>query len=352
MSYIQLHSITKRYDSFEAVSRITLEIEKGSFVTLLGPSGCGKTTTLRMIAGLIRPTEGEIFIDGHILSSADTFIPPEERKLGMVFQSYAVWPHMNVFDNVAYPLKKQKKSREEIRQVVTEVLQMVRLGGLEGRMPFELSGGQQQRVALARALAMRPLGLLLDEPLSNLDSKLREEMRFEIKDIQRKMQITIVYVTHDLSEAMTMSDKIVVMEKGKILQTGSPEDIYFAPNSQKVAAFIGRNNFINAVVDMENNEKTLRTDCGIKQEFVGLENFKPEQGVVISVKSEDVDMTPDTKGTFIVKNRAFVGDHTDYELVCGDLVINSSQIGVKRLNIGDHVSVSLKKYTIFSQRNN
>ena len=349
MSYIQLQSVTKRYDGFEAVSRINLEIEKGSFVTLLGPSGCGKTTTLRMIAGLIRPTEGEISIDGHILSSADTFVPPEERKLGMVFQSYAVWPHMNVFDNVAYPLKKQKRSKEEIRRVVGEVLQMVRLEGLDRRMPFELSGGQQQRVALARALAMRPLGLLLDEPLSNLDSKLREEMRFEIKDIQREMQITIVYVTHDLSEAMTMSDKIVVMEKGKILQSGSPEDIYFAPDSQKVAAFIGRNNFINAVVDIVNGQKTLYTDCGIRQEFVGLENFKPSQNVIISVKSEDICMTPDAKGTFAVKNRAFVGDHTDYELICGDLIINSSQAAVQKLNVGDRVSISLKHCTIFGQ---
>jgi iron(III) transport system ATP-binding protein len=350
MSYIQLKSITKRYDSFEAVSQMNLEIEKGIFVTLLGPSGCGKTTTLRMIAGLIRPTEGEISIDGRILSSNDTFVPPEERKLGMVFQSYAVWPHMNVFDNVAYPLKKQKKSKDEIRQVTTEVLKMVRLEGLENRMPFELSGGQQQRVALARALTMRPLGLLLDEPLSNLDSKLREEMRFEIKDIQRKMQITIVYVTHDLSEAMTMSDKIVVMEKGKILQSGSPEDIYFTPNSQRVAAFIGCNNFINATVEIKDNQKNLCTDCGIDQKFVGLENFKPQQGVVISVKSEDINMTPDVNGTFIVKNRAFVGDHTDYELICGDLIINSSQTAIQRINVGDRVSVSLNKYTIFSQQ--
>jgi iron(III) transport system ATP-binding protein len=349
MSYIQLHSITKRYDSFEAVSQANLEIEKGSFVTLLGPSGCGKTTTLRMIAGLIRPTAGEISIDGRILSSADTFVPPEERKLGMVFQSYAVWPHMNVFDNVAYPLKKQKKSKEEIRRVVREVLQMVRLDGFDRRMPFELSGGLQQRVALARALAMRPLGLLLDEPLSNLDAKLREEMRFEIKDIQRKIQITIVYVTHDLGEAMTMSDKIVVMKNGRILQSGSPEDIYFTPDSQKVAEFIGRNNFINAVVDMVNGQKTLNTDCGIIQEFVGLENFKLRQDVLISVKSEDINMTPDENGTFTVKNRAFVGDHTDYELICGDLIINSSQTAVQRLNVGDRVSISLKHCTIFGQ---
>lgn len=349
MSYIQLHSVTKRYDDFEAVSRINLEIEKGSFVTLLGPSGCGKTTTLRMIAGLIRPTEGKIFIDGHILSSEDTFVPPEERKLGMVFQSYAVWPHMNIYDNVAYPLKKQKRSKEEIRRVVGEVLQMVRLEGLDRRMPFELSGGQQQRVALARALAMRPLGLLLDEPLSNLDSKLREEMRFEIKDIQREMQITIVYVTHDLSEAMTMSDKIVVMEKGKILQSGSPEDIYFAPDSKKVAAFIGRNNFINAVVDIVNGQKTLHTNCGIRQEFAGLENFKPGQNVIISVKSEDVYMTTDANGAFTIKNRAFVGDHTDYELICGDLIINSSQTAIQKLNVGDRVSISLKHCTIFGQ---
>lgn len=231
----------KQYDNnVFAVEDFSLTINDGEFVSFLGPSGCGKTTTLRMIAGLEKNTHGKIYLGNDLVSDPENsfFLPPEKRHVGMVFQSYAVWPHMNVFDNVAYPLKIQKRPKDEIEKRVLEILKVVEMTGLEKRMPNQLSGGQQQRVALARGLVMQPKVLLLDEPLSNLDAKLREKMRKDIRDIQKKLKLTVVYVTHDQIEANTMSDRIVIMKSGKIIQVGTPQEIKAKPANDFVREFI------------------------------------------------------------------------------------------------------------------
>ncbi len=247
MSVITIDHVTKQFGDTVVLKEFTDEFKEGEFITLLGPSGCGKTTMLRMIAGFEKPSSGEIRIDGDLVSSRDVLVPPEERGIGMVFQSYAVWPHMNVFDNVAYPLKIRKRPKEEIREKVERILEIVHLSRFAQRMPSELSGGQQQRVALGRALVAEPRVLLLDEPLSNLDAVLRERMRFEIKEIQKKLGINVVYVTHDQSEAMTMSDRVFVINSGIIQQVDSPVNIYRKPKNQFVADFVGKVNFLKGV---------------------------------------------------------------------------------------------------------
>jgi len=240
MSEIKLVQIKKSFGKVEVLKDFTETFADGEFITLLGPSGCGKTTTLRLIAGFERPTSGEIWIDGTAVSTDTGFVPPEERGLGMVFQSYAVWPHMNVFKNVAYPLKLRKIPKAEIREKTGHILEIVNMRDLAERMPDELSGGQQQRVALARALVAEPKVLLLDEPLSNLDAKLRSGMRREIKDLQKRLGISIIYVTHDQSEALTMSDRVVVMNDGMIQQTGTPMEIFRHPANDFVDRFVGQ----------------------------------------------------------------------------------------------------------------
>ena len=249
MSVITINHVTKSFGDVTVLKEFTEEFQDGEFITFLGPSGCGKTTMLRIIAGFEKPTTGEIRIDGRVVSSKDVFVPPEKRGIGMVFQSYAVWPHMNVFDNVAYPLKIQKVPKAEIKEKVEEILEIVHLSQYANRMPSQLSGGQQQRVALGRALIGQPKLLLLDEPLSNLDAKLRESMRFEIKEIQRKLKITVVYVTHDQVEAMTMSDRVFVIYRGVVQQVGSPMEIYRRPKNQFIADFVGKVNFIKGQVN-------------------------------------------------------------------------------------------------------
>ncbi len=242
-SHLVLEGLSKDYGVGEpAVDRLYLEIARGEFVALLGPSGCGKTTSLRMIAGLVEPTGGRILLDGDDLTAR----PVHRRNIGMVFQNYALFPHMSVADNVAFGLEMRGLATAEIRERVAEALVLVRLSGFEARRPKALSGGQQQRVALARALVIRPDLLLLDEPLSNLDAKLREEMRGEIRDIQRRLGITTVFVTHDQAEALALADRIAVMEKGRLAQLGSPEDIYERPASPFVARFVGRINTLSA----------------------------------------------------------------------------------------------------------
>lgn len=241
MSQVKFEGIKKQYENnVTVVEDFNLTIQDGEFVSFLGPSGCGKTTTLRMLAGLEKNTHGKIYLGTDLVSDPENkfFLPPEKRHIGMVFQSYAVWPHMNVFDNVAYPLKIQKKSKAEIEERVLKMLELVEMKGLDKRMPNQLSGGQQQRVALARGLVMQPRVLLLDEPLSNLDAKLREKMRKDIRDIQKKLKLTVVYVTHDQIEANTMSDRIVIMNQGKIVQVGSPSEIKANPANEFVRNFI------------------------------------------------------------------------------------------------------------------
>src|SRR6185295_2595076 len=244
MSKLALRGIEKRYGATVAVAGFDLELREGEFVSLLGPSGCGKTTTLRMIAGFIEPTAGTIEMDGQVLSSPSGALPPEKRQMSMIFQSYAVWPNMTVEQNVAFGLELRKLPREEVKKRVAEILDVVHMGHLAARYPAELSGGQQQRVALARAIVIKPQVLLLDEPLSNLDANLREEMRFEIRRLHDEFRITTVYVTHDQAEAMVTSDRIVVMNKGRIEQIDPPHILYGKPRSRFVAGFIGRTNFV------------------------------------------------------------------------------------------------------------
>jgi iron(III) transport system ATP-binding protein len=245
MSVITIDKITRRFsDGYLLLDEFSDVFKDKEFVTLLGPSGCGKTTMLRMIAGFEKPSTGEIRIDDTVVNSDKIFVPPEKRNIGMVFQSYAVWPHMTVFENVAYPLKIIRMPKAKIREKVEWILGKVHLGRYADRIPSQLSGGQQQRVALGRALVAEPRVLLLDEPLSNLDAKLRESMRFEIKEIQRELGITVVYVTHDQTEAMAMSDRIFVIYKGIVQQVGGPTEIYRRPVNQFVADFVGKVNFL------------------------------------------------------------------------------------------------------------
>ena len=248
MANLTIKNVTKAFGENVVLKEFNQTIGDGEFITLLGPSGCGKTTMLRMIAGFEKPTTGEILIGDKVVSSDKVFVPPEKRDIGMVFQSYAVWPHMTVFDNVAYPLTIQKKKKDEIKQDVERVLEIVHLSQYRDRIPSQLSGGQQQRVALARALVAHPQLLLLDEPLSNLDAKLRETMRFEIKEIQEKLGITVVYVTHDQTEAMAMSDRIILINRGMIQQVASPAEIYNHPANQFVADFLGKVDFIKGEI--------------------------------------------------------------------------------------------------------
>jgi iron(III) transport system ATP-binding protein len=240
MSAVEFRHVSKSYQESVILKDISFKISDGEFVSFLGPSGCGKTTSLRLVAGLEKNTSGEIYIGEELISSPEKnlFIPVKDRRLGMVFQSYAIWPHMNIFENVAFPLRMAKKKEDEIRDKVEEVLKLVELGGLSARMPNTLSGGQQQRVALARGLVARPRVLLLDEPLSNLDAKLREKMRKDIRDIQQHFKMTCIYVTHDQIEAFSMSDRIMIMEKGNILQFGTPAEIRSNPANEFVRTFI------------------------------------------------------------------------------------------------------------------
>ncbi len=238
---LQLKNINKYFGKNHVIKNVNLNFEKGHFITFLGPSGCGKTTLLRMIAGFYEPDEGEILLNGKNIEK----VPPYDRNTAMVFQEYALFPHMNVFDNVSYGLRVKKKSKDEIEKRVKQALALMQLEGMEKRFPNQMSGGQQQRVAVARALVMNPEVLLLDEPLSNLDAKLRENVRVELRQIQQKMGLSTIYVTHDQSEALSMSDAIVVLKDGIVHQVGTPQEIYFEPKTAFVADFIGTTNLIS-----------------------------------------------------------------------------------------------------------
>jgi iron(III) transport system ATP-binding protein len=294
MAFIEIQNLFKHFKDVVAINRIRLDINQGEMLTLLGPSGCGKTTTLRCIAGLETPEEGDIIIDGQPMLSQG-FVQPSKRGIGMVFQNYAVWPHMKVFNNIVYGLKLQKVPRQSIQEKAQKVLELVGLEGLEDRYPAQLSGGQQQRVALARALVTNPKVLLLDEPLSNLDAKLREELRFEIKSLVRRMGITSVYVTHDQAEAMVISDRIAVMNSGNVVQIGTPNEIYERPATKFVADFIGTMNFISAeVVQALPGTDTIhvRTEIGEKVLCKASGNMATSPGdkAFASIRPEDVEV--------------------------------------------------------------
>jgi ABC-type Fe3+/spermidine/putrescine transport system ATPase subunit len=331
MAFIEIQNLFKRFKDVVAVNRIRLEINRGEMLTLLGPSGCGKTTTLRCIAGLEKPEEGDIIIDGQPMLSQG-FVPPAKRGIGMVFQNYAVWPHMKVFSNIVYGLKLQKLSRPQIREQAQQVLELVGLAGLEDRYPAQLSGGQQQRVALARALVTNPKVLLLDEPLSNLDAKLREELRFEIKSLVRRMGITAVYVTHDQAEAMVISDRIAVMDSGNVVQIGNPQDIYKKPANRFVADFIGTMNFMSGVVvDVlaERNAVAVRTEFSDRLVCMTPDSTAatPGTNVYASIRPEDVEVSagpPQAKENVFkgkIVHKAYLGNFLFFFVSVNDTMI-------------------------------
>jgi iron(III) transport system ATP-binding protein len=318
-----------------AVDDISLEVRDGELFTLLGPSGCGKTTTLRCIAGLEMPDQGEIAIGGRVLFSSEqrVRVPANERGLGMVFQSYAIWPHMDVFANVAFPLqvlpRRRRPSRAQLRERVERALSVVKLDHLAGRRATDLSGGQQQRLALARALVMEPPLLLLDEPLSNLDAKLREEMRFELKRLQRDLGITGVYVTHDQVEALAMSNRVAVMRDGKLEQIDAPRAIYERPQSRFVADFIGTSNFLDGVVEgREGPAYRVRTADG-ELRVPSEAEFAVGASVVVAARPEHIELRPGANGaganswTGRVEARAFLGEVVDHVVSVGSREIRA-----------------------------
>ena len=346
MAQVILKNLTKVFDDVTAVKDFSAKVEDGKFVTLLGPSGCGKTTTLRMIAGFIEPTVGEIIIGKEtVYRSKEFFIPPENRNIGMVFQSYAVWPHMNLLDNVSYPLRIRKMPKKERYAKAFQVLEMVELKGMGQRYPHQLSGGEQQRVALARALIVDPYVMLLDEPLSNLDAKLREQMRFEIKELQKKTKVTIIYVTHDQAEAMAMSDEIIVMNKGEIQQIGKPEEIYEEPVNKFVANFIGLTNFIPCQISKDRKYLILKDGKGSKIEYVVSEKYKEE--VMLCIRLEDIILKPydtaELNGQVI--RATYLGNLVDYLLQVGGITVRV-QSKDSRFSTGEKVSLIIDKEKI------
>src|SRR5574337_1249244 len=320
MPKLALRQVSCRFGSTVAVDRLSLEIAPGEFVTLLGPSGCGKTTTLRTIAGFVGPTEGTVEVDGRVISSPRACTPPERRPMSMIFQSYALWPHMRVAENIAFGLKLRRLERDEIRRKVEEILKVVRMEGLANRYPAELSGGQQQRVALARAIVIQPEILLLDEPLSNLDANLREEMRFEIRRLHDEFRITTVYVTHDQAEAMVISDRIAVMHGGRIEQVDAPYVLYTRPATRFVAAFIGRTNFLEGTCEGQEirfDHFAIRRDRFERggQHFAGT--------VLFSVRPQSILLhrqpPPAPDGASLIEGRlverAYLGESWEYVVV-------------------------------------
>lgn len=312
---LEARGIRKRFDEVVALEGVDLLPEDGEFITILGPSGCGKTTLLRIIAGFESPDDGEVRMNGRVVSNGarGVIVPPERRELGMVFQTYAVWPHMTVEQNIGYPLRLRKRSGDEIRRRVAEVIELVGLGGMERRVPSQLSGGQQQRVALARALAPEPALLLLDEPLSNLDAKLRERMRRDLRLIQQEVGITTVLVTHDQAEAIELSDRIFVMSKGTVEQVGDPESLYRRPANRFVANFVGTANILAGSPDGD----LWRMDDGTA---INVEPSPPADARYAVIRPEGIEMDSEGENAR-VRTRMFSGTSATYVIECGAVEI-------------------------------
>ena len=345
MATVTIKHVTKAFGDNVVLKEFNETFHDGEFVTLLGPSGCGKTTMLRIIAGFEKPTSGELYIDDQLVSGGKTFVPPEKRSVGMVFQSYAVWPHMNVFDNVAYPLTIKKAPKAEIKKQVDRVLEIVHLSQYAERFPNQLSGGQQQRVALARALVAAPKLLLLDEPLSNLDAKLRESMRFEIKEIQKELGITVVYVTHDQTEAMAMSDRIFLINRGVVQQCDRPEVIYNQPQNQFVADFLGKVEFFKG--EAKDGKIT----------FPGMNNMHiaydgPKTGKVeVAIRPENLYFTTPEEGQLAgtLEAQYYLGDVDDCRVRVGDTVVRVIAPGYvfNDLKDGQQVGLGVRDFLVF-----
>jgi iron(III) transport system ATP-binding protein len=351
MASISIRGLSKRYDGQDtgmaAVNDLNLEVGDRQFVTLLGPSGCGKTTTLRLIAGYLKPDAGTIHVGDRLLSSKEDLVPPERRGMGMVFQNYAVWPHKTVFENVVFGLRVRRVPTAEARTQVDKALELVNLTGLAERYPNELSGGQQQRVALARSLVVEPNILLLDEPLSNLDAKLRERMRGELKQLQRRTGITFVYVTHDQAEALALSDRIAVMHGGRLQQYGTPYEVYCQPANKTVADFMGLVNIFPAKVSSTAGGGAVTLDEGTVLP-VGLPaGCRVGEEVDVTVRPENIRLLPAAEtGAGVVRatltDQTFLGNiHEYYVTLASGLILRVQTHPTQRFAIGDAVGVAI-----------
>jgi putative spermidine/putrescine transport system ATP-binding protein/spermidine/putrescine transport system ATP-binding protein len=346
---VEFRGIMKRFGDVVAVEKMNFDIEEGSLVTLLGPSGCGKTTLLRMVAGLEEPTEGDIFIKGKRIN--DT--PIHKRNLGMIFQNYALFPHKNIYENVAFGLKYRDVSKEQIREKVSQALEMVRLPGVENRMPSQLSGGQQQRIAMARAIVIEPDVLLMDEPLSALDENLREEMRREVDNLQQILGVTTIFVTHDQREALSMSDKILVMKDGRKQQEGDPQTVYNEPVNHFVADFLGHSNFIKGeIVDVNDQHVRVKIETGDLLIADNKGKFVKGDRVELVVRAQRFDLYPKEEFTADkgmnsfegrIKDRSYMGGEVSYFIeLGGDREIHIiSMMRTRIYEIGEKVSVEV-----------
>ncbi len=345
---VQVEKLIKKYENIVAVRDLSLDIYTGEILVIVGPSGCGKSTLLSCIAGLEKPDNGNIIIDGEPVFSKERnlFKLPEERNIGMVFQNYALWPHKTVYDNIAYPLKIRNIKKDKVKSEVRRLLDIVRLYGKENRYPHGLSGGEQQRVALARALVMNPTVLLLDEPLSSLDAKLREKMQYEIKALQKDMGIAIIHVTHDQNEAMAMADRIAVMKNGELVQWGTPKEIYECPQTQFVANFVGKANIIDGVVERYGDKKKIVFSGGDIMREVDID-IDIGSHVLLSVRPENISLNKD-KGA--VKGRVtgvnYRGNTMEYRILVDDIHLMAETSPNELYAKGDIVGCEFHKINI------
>ena len=342
MPGVAIKSLTRHYGDVAAVDALSLDVKPGELVALLGPSGCGKTTTLRLVAGFLAPEAGEIWVGDRCLSSPASVVPPERRRMAMFFQSYALWPHMTVAQNVAYGLRFKRALTRAAREAkVSEMLRVVQLAGYERRYPGELSGGQQQRVAVARALVVEPEILLLDEPLSNLDANLREEMRFEIRRLHEAFGITTLYVTHDQAEAMVISDRIAVLQRGRVTQIGTADELFHQPRTRFVAEFIGKTNVLDGTAVAAN--RVVRGPLTLQVAQGGLVVGAP---VALSIRPHQIELVAHTEPRAIrgtVQRVSFLGEAVDYQVALEgiDAVLRVTASSLKRLRVGDAVGLTI-----------
>jgi iron(III) transport system ATP-binding protein len=348
---LEFRQVVKRFGTVAAVNEVSFAIESGEFFTLLGPSGCGKTTTLRLVAGLEEPDQGEILVNGTPVAAPQRgiFVAPEKRQMGMVFQSYAIWPHLTVFENVAFPLRVRGESAATLRQHVLQALESVGLAGFDERGATELSGGQQQRVALARALVYEPSILLLDEPLSNLDAKLREQMRLEIRALQRKLQLTVLYVTHDQAEAMTLSDRIALVHRGRFEQVGSPTEVYETPGTAFVAEFLGRTISFEGTVAKHPSGSWVELANGAGRVAPSPDSIRPFNGgdaVRVVIRPEDIEIFSHgecghNQLTAKIDQVAYLGDHFEYHVHAAGVSFVLAASKKQRYSIGAEIRLNL-----------
>lgn len=356
MEKLQIRNLSKSFGQIKAVDSLSLDLSEGELLAILGPSGCGKSTLLSCIAGIENPESGEIILGDKCLFSAEKGIqvPPEQRKIGFVFQNYALWPHMTVFENVAYPLKMAKVPSQERRDAVGYNLGLVELSTKGHRYPHELSGGEQQRVALSRALVMNPDLLLLDEPLSNLDARLRESMQLEIRKIQQKLNLSVIHVTHDQAEAMAMADRIAVMYQGSVIQKGTPYEIYETPKTEFVANFVGTNTILSGILTHDGEHIRI---AGAKALLIPLASVAPSEKkhLLVALRPEDVSLYATKRGPVRnlpvaeVSNKTYKGAHILYEIICEQVIIRVQSHPTDQFAIGESVYFQCNKSVVIDK---